>query len=115
MGSVRVAMVLVAMVGAIPAAAQTPPGSGAPGVITDGSANISIGGQAAARSGDRTTDPGATVQGSSPNVFINGRPAATVGDKTECGGVVIGGAPNVFINGKPVARSGDLTTGCPGK
>jgi len=99
---------------ALPAAAQSPP-SGAPGVITEGSKDTSIGGQAAARKGDRTSSPGDTVQGGSPDVFINGRPAATVGDKTGCGGVAIGGAPNVFINGKPVARTGDLTSGCPGK
>jgi len=106
-------LILLAFV-AWSAAAQSPP-SGAPSVITDGSSNTSIGGQAAARKGDRTSDPSATVEGGSPDVFINGRPAATVGDKTGCGGVAIGGAPNVFINGKPVARAGDLTTGCPGK
>ena len=88
---------------------------GAPGVITNGSADTAIGGQAAARAGDATSDAGAAVEGGSPNVFINGRPAVTVGDKTGCGGIAVGGASNVFINGKPVARAGDLTTGCPGK
>jgi len=91
------------------------PASQAPGVITKGSANTTIGGQAAARSGDVTSDPGAALEGGSTNVFINGRPAATVGDKTGCGGVAVGGASNVFINGKPVLRAGDLTTGCPDK
>src|SRR6202011_5092155 len=87
----------------------------APGVITKGSGDTSIGGQAAARSGDATSEPGVALEGGSPNVFINGRPAVTVGDKTGCGGIAVGGSSNVFINGKPVARAGDLTTGCPSK
>jgi uncharacterized Zn-binding protein involved in type VI secretion len=87
----------------------------APGVITKGSGNTTIGGMPAARGGDATSDSGAAVEGGSPNVFINGRPAATAGDRTGCGGTVVGAAPNVFINGKPAARAGDLTTGCPGR
>ena len=86
-----------------------------PGVVTEGSSDTLIGGQAAARRGDATSDPGVAVEGGSNNVFINGRPAATLGDKTGCGGIAVGGSSNVFINGKPVARAGDLTTGCPGK
>jgi uncharacterized Zn-binding protein involved in type VI secretion len=86
-----------------------------PGVITEGSSSTLVGGQAAARRGDATSDPGVAVEGGSSNVLINGRPAATLGDKTGCGGIAVGGASNVFINGKPVARAGDLTTGCPGK
>jgi uncharacterized Zn-binding protein involved in type VI secretion len=88
---------------------------GAPGVITEGSTDTLIGGQAAARRGDATSDPGVALEGGSPNVFINGRPAVTLGDRTGCGGVAVGGSSNVFINGKPVARAGDLTTGCSGK
>jgi uncharacterized Zn-binding protein involved in type VI secretion len=91
---------------------DAPPG--APGVITKGSGDVSIGGMPAARKGD-TTDGGTAVEQGSPNVFINGKPAVTVGDRTGCGGVTIGGASNVFVNGKPVARAGDLTSGCPGK
>ncbi len=87
---------------------------GAPGVITEGSTNTSIGGQAAARKGDRTDGGSAIVEGSK-DVFINGQPAAVLGNKTGCGGITIGGASNVFINGRPVARAGDLTTGCPQK
>ena len=68
-------------------AQDRPAGSAAPGVITEGSANTSIGGQAAARKGDAVAGDGAIAEGSS----------------------------NVFINGKPVARTGDLTTGCPDK
>ena len=90
------------------------PPAGAPGVVTEGSGNASIGGLPAARKGDRTDGDGAIVEGSS-NVFINGKPAATMGDKTGCGGVTVGGGGGVFINGKPAARAGDLTTGCPGK
>ena len=100
------------------AAAQERPGAGpatgAPGVVTGGSGNVSIGAMPAARDGDRTTEGGA-VTGSSTNVFINGKPAVTTGDKTDCGGITVGGGGGVFINGKPAARTGDLTTGCPGK
>jgi len=103
--------------GTIAAIAQERPAgppTGAPGVVTEGSSNVSIGGQSAARKGDRTDGAGAIVEGSS-NVFINGKPAATMGDKTGCGGVTVGGGGGVFINGKPAARAGDMTTGCPGK
>lgn len=104
------------LVGADPVAAQgrTDPSGGAPGVIIEGSGNTSIGGQPAARKGDRT-DGGDAVTGGSANVFINGKPAATTGDRTGCGGVAVGGGGGVFINGKPAARAGDITTGCPGK
>ena len=109
-------MILVGWIGAgAQAIAQQPePPAGAPGVITGGSGNVSVGGLPAARSGDATDTGDALVQGS-PNVFINGRPAATLGDATSCGGLTVGGSSNVFINGKPVARSGDLTSGCPQK
>jgi uncharacterized Zn-binding protein involved in type VI secretion len=90
------------------------PPPGAPGVVTEGSGNTSIGGLPAARKGDRTDGDGSIVEGSS-NVFINGKPAATMGDRTGCGGVTVGGGGGVFINGKPAARAGDMTTGCPGK
>lgn len=104
------------LVGFGPVVAQSrpdPPG-GAPGVIIEGSGNTSIGGQAAARKGDRT-DGGDAISGGSSNVFINGKPAAATGDQTGCGGIAVGGGGGVFINGKPVARAGDITTGCPGK
>jgi len=88
--------------------------SGAPGVIVEGSANVSAGGQPAARKGD-ATDGGQIVVEGSKDVFINDRPAAVAGGRTACSGVTVGGAANVFINGKPMARSGDLTTACPEK
>lgn len=107
-------LAFITMAGLAPCAAQEKPqgpATGQPGVLTQGSEGVSIGGQPAARKGDADDRASAIVEGSS-NVFINGRPAATVGDRTGCGGVVVGGASNVFINGKPVARAGDVTTGC---
>lgn len=98
------------------AGAQTAndPPAAAPGVISGGSNNVSIGNMPAARDGDRNTDNG-TVTGSSTNVYINGRPAVTTGDRTDCGGIVVGSGGGVFINGKPAARTGDLTSGCASK
>ena len=112
MGKLHVMMAAAGLIGlwAEASLAQERPPS-APGVITKGSGDTSIGGQPAARRGD-TTDQAGTIEQGSSNVFINGKPAVTAGDKTNCGGVTISGAPNVFINGKPVARAGDLTTGC---
>ena len=107
-------MTLASSVGAVAQDRPAVPTAGAPGVVTEGSGNVSIGGQSAARKGDRTDGDGAIVEGSS-NVFINGKPAATMGDKTNCGGITVGGGGGVFINGKPAARTGDMTTGCPGK
>jgi uncharacterized Zn-binding protein involved in type VI secretion len=109
-----VVAVCLAFLAAGPAAAQDAkdnPPAAAPGVITKGSGDTSIGGLPAARKGD-TTDSAGTIEQGSSNVFINGRPAVTAGDKTNCGGVTVGGSSNVFINGKPVARAGDITTGC---
>ncbi|MEM7777836.1 MAG: PAAR domain-containing protein [Pseudomonadota bacterium] len=108
---IMVALAASALGGAVWAQTGTPPATGAPGIVTDGSKNTTVGGAAAARSGDRTTS-GSAVVGGSKNVFINGKPAARVGDRTNCGGVAISGSSNVFVNGKPLVRSGDLTTGC---
>ena len=69
------------------AAAQGPqPQPASPGVITQGSSSVGIGGRPAARTGD-ATDQGAPVVEGSPNVFIDGRPAATLGSRTGCGGI----------------------------
>ena len=103
---------LAGAAGAQETAGEPPPA--VPGVITEGSGDVSVGGLPAARTGDAASDGAAVEQGSS-NVFINGKPAVTVGDKTGCGGTTVSGASNVFINGKPVARAGDLTTGCAGQ
>jgi uncharacterized Zn-binding protein involved in type VI secretion len=86
--------------------------AGTPAVILEGSGDVSVGGQAAARKGDATDSAQPLAQGSK-DVLINGKPAVTAGDVTACGGIAIGGASNVFINGKPVARSGDIATACP--
>jgi uncharacterized Zn-binding protein involved in type VI secretion len=98
---------------AAPAVGQSREGRAqTPGVVTEGSGDTSIGGRAAARTGDRAGDAQTLVEGS-PNVFINGRPAARAGDRTGCGAVVLGGGGNVYINGRPAAAAADLTTGCP--
>jgi uncharacterized Zn-binding protein involved in type VI secretion len=90
--------------------AQTPsPQSGGP--IIQGSPDVSVGGNSAARQGD-TTKTGAPIVQGSPDVFINGKPAAVSGDSTACGGAVVGGSSSVFVNGKPLARTGDNTRGC---
>lgn len=90
------------------------PEAASPGVIVEGSGDVSIGGQSAARAGDATSTGNVVVEGS-PDVFINGKPAAVQGDSTSCGGVVIGGSSNVFINGKPAAGTGDAASGCGGQ
>jgi uncharacterized Zn-binding protein involved in type VI secretion len=115
MRAVLIATVMQLFVTGLPpsASAQNPANTG-PGVVTEGSGTVSIGGVSAARKGDAASGEGSVAQGSS-NVFINGRPAATVGDRTDCGGVVLGSGGGVFINGKPAAHTGDLTSGCPGK
>ena len=111
---VTIALIIASAATTAVAQDKAPSSTASPGVILEGSTNTSIGGAAAARLGDRTTDGSAIVQGST-NVFINGKPAVTLGDKTGCGGLAIGSGSNVFINGKPVARAGDVTTGCPDK
>jgi len=105
---------ILAASGSATAQGTETPAAGAPGVITQGSGNTSIGGLPATRQGD-ATDGSGTVVGGSKDVFINGKPAVTTGDRTGCGGVTVGSGGGVFINGKPAARAGDLTTGCPGK
>jgi uncharacterized Zn-binding protein involved in type VI secretion len=112
----RLALSVVIMLAALASAGRAEDGqspTAAVGVVTSGSGTVSVGGQAAAGTGDTTDGAAAIVEGSS-NVFIGGKPAATVGDRTGCGGIIIGGSSNVFVNGKPLARAGDLTTGCPG-
>ena len=97
----------------VPAMAEDapPPAAASPGVIVEGSESVTIGGQSAARVGDKTNS-GNVVVGGSSDVFINGKPAATQGDSTDCGGIIIGGSSNVFINGKPAAGTGSVATGC---
>lgn len=108
--SILVLSVMAIAPSALAQSGQNEPPTAAPGVISGGSNNVTIGNMPAARDGDRTTDRG-TVTGTSPNVYINGRPAVTTGDRTDCGGIVVGSG-GVFINGKPAGRTGDLTSGC---
>lgn len=109
--SILVASMVAIAPAALAQSSPNEPPTAAPGVISGGSNNVTIGNMPAARDGDRTTDRG-TVTGASPDVYINGRPAVTTGDRTDCGGIVVGSGGGVFINGKPAGRTGDLTSGC---
>ncbi|EEV7011178.1 TPA: PAAR domain-containing protein, partial [Escherichia coli] len=50
---------------------------------------------------DKENKPPRIAQGSS-NVFINNQPAARKGDKLECSAAIVGGSPDVFIGGEQV-------------
>lgn len=108
------ALAILVGVGSGLSAQTAPPTGNGVGVITQGSGDVSVGGQPAARKGDVVTGGDTLVEGSS-NVFINGKPAVTVGGRTGCGGATVSGSSNVFVNGKPLARAGDITAGCPEK
>ena len=84
------------------------------GGVTEGSPDVMIGGNPAARVGDGAASGAPVVEGS-PNVFINGRPAGIAGGRSDCGGVAVGGSSNVFINGKPAAQAGNPTGDCKGR
>jgi uncharacterized Zn-binding protein involved in type VI secretion len=73
---------------------QVSPGNSGP--LANGSANVRIGGMAAARAGDPTGSGGVIASGS-PTVFIGGKPAARVGDRSSGGGLLLTGTPNVLI------------------
>lgn len=98
---------------AVPAIAEDlpQPEAASPGVIVQGSGDVAIGGQSAARAGDATSTGNVVVEGS-PDVFINGKPAGVQGGATDCGGIVVGGSASVLINGKPAAGLGDAASGC---
>jgi uncharacterized Zn-binding protein involved in type VI secretion len=68
-------------------------------VNAPGSTTVNIGGQPAARAGDRATcaGPDDTIVQGSPTVFIEGRPAARVGDKCAHTGMIVTGCPTVNI------------------
>jgi len=73
------------------------------GPITQGSADVHVNKQPAARQGDQalctgTGAPDPIAKGSA-TVFINGKPAARMGDMTSHGGVITMGSPNVQIGG----------------
>lgn len=65
---------------AVPAIAEDlpQPEAASPGVIVQGSGDVAIGGQSAARAGDATSTGNVVVEGS-PDVFINGKPAGVQG------------------------------------
>ena len=62
---------------------------------------------------DKENKPPRIAQGSS-NVFINNQPAARKGDKLECSAAIVEGSPDVFIGGEQVTyldiQIGDLLT-----
>jgi uncharacterized Zn-binding protein involved in type VI secretion len=66
-------------------------------------------GQPAARISDPDTN-GKITEGSA-NVFIGGLGAACKGNMVSCGSAIVGGSKTVFIDDKPAARVGDLV-GC---
>ena len=88
--------------------------------ITEGSPNVFINGQPAARVGDAAAPHGCTcgngcgtharviAEGAS-SVFINGKPAVAVGHGINCGGVVISGSSNVFIDSGENSASDDAS------
>ncbi|WP_130099341.1 DUF3289 family protein [Siccibacter turicensis] len=88
--------------------------------ITEGSPNVFINGQPAARVGDAVAPHGCTcgngcgthsrviAEGAS-SVFINGKPAVAVGHSINCGGVVISGSSNVFIDSEENSASDDAS------
>jgi uncharacterized Zn-binding protein involved in type VI secretion len=69
------------------------------GPIMEGSADVFIGGVAAARVGDKLQCNGAydIILEGEPSVLINGRPAARMGDQTAHGGIIVGGCTSVLI------------------
>ncbi|WP_254592361.1 type VI secretion system PAAR protein [Pectobacterium polaris] len=81
--------------------------------ITEGSPDVIINGQPAARQGDAVllhgcpcpnaphdVHPRKIAEGSS-TVIINGKPAARIGDSINCGGVIVSGSGNVIIGDTP--------------
>lgn len=80
--------------------------------IIEGSPDVIINGQPAARVGDAVAPHGCACSGGhgvhprnvsagQSTVLINGKPAATVGDAINCGGVIISGGGNVIIGNTP--------------
>jgi uncharacterized Zn-binding protein involved in type VI secretion len=83
-------------------------------VNAPGSSTVNIGGQPAARAGDRAAcaGPDDTIVQGSPTVFIDGRPAARAGDKSAHGGMVVSGCPTVNIGNE---GGGGGTSGGPAR
>ena len=81
-------------------------------LIIEGSPDVIINGQPAARLGDSVAPHSCTCSGGhgihtrniaegAPTTFINGRPAATTGNGIDCGGKIISGSPDVIIGSIP--------------
>ncbi|WP_372973055.1 PAAR domain-containing protein [Marinobacter sp.] len=75
------------------------------GPIVSGSGDVMIGGQPAAKVGDKLVcrGPADTIAKGSSSVFINGKPAARVSDMTAHGGTIVVGNPTVVIGDAVVA------------
>ncbi|POD94446.1 S-type pyocin domain-containing protein [Pectobacterium odoriferum] len=81
--------------------------------ITEGSPDVIINGQPAARKGDAVLLHGCPcpntphgvhprkISEGSATVIINGKPAARIGDGINCGGVIVSGSGNVIIGDTP--------------
>ncbi|CAB5663582.1 Uncharacterized conserved protein [Delftia tsuruhatensis] len=69
------------------------------GPILEGSADILIGSQPAARLSDKVGHRRGTetITEGEPTVLFNGRPAARMGDMVACGEVITSGCGTVFI------------------
>lgn len=69
------------------------------GPISEGSLNVMIGGQPAARAGDMAVCAGPidTIASGSTRVLINGKPAARAGDPSAHGGIIVTGYARVLI------------------
>lgn len=81
-------------------------GNHVPTVVTGGSSDVYVNGQAVSRVGDsiRSHTPddnpcppsGLKISGGSASVYVNGQPVARVSDDTICGDTLAQGANNVF-------------------
>jgi uncharacterized Zn-binding protein involved in type VI secretion len=92
----------------MPAAARFLDASNHPGLIVQGSPNVTINFFPAARATDKHVclmpplagpHGGNPLAGGSKSVFINGLPAIRQSDSTGCGASIISGSLNVIIGG----------------
>lgn len=76
------------------------------GPILEGCASVIIGGQPAARVGDKAqcNGPVDVIAKGEPSVIIGGKPAARLGDQTVHGGVIVAGCATVLIGPPPQGR-----------
>lgn len=78
-----------------------------PTKVTNGSKNVFVNNQPAARTDDPLTGHSSPspnpfhprkISGGSGNVFINTKPAARMGDAVSCGGLLVNCSDNVITN-----------------